>query len=138
MPAVLQNGLVVAEGATPEAVGALMVENRIEVHEMTSSTESLEQLFFELTGGDGAQRGSGAGAMGDYRRFTDGAISGAPPPAGQPFFAPLPPTGQPVGAPPPTGQPFSASPPGGAPAGPPPAPPQPGAPDGAAGSGGQQ
>jgi ABC-2 type transport system ATP-binding protein len=48
----VRDGAVVVEGATPEAVGRLMVENRIEVHEMVSTTESLESVFFELTGGE--------------------------------------------------------------------------------------
>jgi ABC-2 type transport system ATP-binding protein len=68
LPAVLQDGVVVSEGATPEAVGRIMVENRIEVHEMVASTESLESLFFELTGGEGMHPGHGAGLMGDYRQ----------------------------------------------------------------------
>jgi ABC-2 type transport system ATP-binding protein len=67
VPASLQDGYVVAEGAVPEVVGPIMVENRIEVHEMVSSTESLESLFFELTGGEGMHPGHGAGLMGDYR-----------------------------------------------------------------------
>jgi ABC-2 type transport system ATP-binding protein len=68
LPATLQDGYVVSEGATPEAIGSVMVENRIEVHEMSSSTESLESLFFELTGGEGMHPGHGAGLMGDYRQ----------------------------------------------------------------------
>jgi ABC-2 type transport system ATP-binding protein len=68
LPAVLRDGVVVSEGATPEAVGRIMVENRIEVHEMVASTESLESLFFELTGGEGMHPGHGAGLMGDYRQ----------------------------------------------------------------------
>jgi ABC-2 type transport system ATP-binding protein len=67
LPASLQDGYVVCEGAVPEVVGPIMVENRIEVHEMASSTESLESLFFELTGGEGMHPGHGAGLMGDYR-----------------------------------------------------------------------
>jgi ABC-2 type transport system ATP-binding protein len=68
IPAVLRDGVVVSEGATAEAVGRIMVENRIEVHEMVASTESLEALFFELTGGEGMHPGHGAGLMGDYRQ----------------------------------------------------------------------
>ncbi len=68
LPASVRDGFVVSEGATPEAVGPIMVENRIEVHEMTSSTESLESLFFELTGGEGMHPGHAAGLMGDYRQ----------------------------------------------------------------------
>lgn len=67
LPATLRDAYVVCEGSTPEAVGRLMVENRIEVHEMTSSSASLESLFFQLTGGEGAQPGSGAAPMGDFR-----------------------------------------------------------------------
>ena len=48
----------------PEPVGPIMVENRIEVHEMVSSTESLESLFFELTGGEGMHPGHAAGSDG--------------------------------------------------------------------------
>jgi hypothetical protein len=55
-------------------VGPIMVDNRIEVHEMTMSTESLESLFFELTGGEGMHPGHAATLMGDYRRG-----SGPPP-----------------------------------------------------------
>jgi ABC-2 type transport system ATP-binding protein len=44
-------GLVVAEGTTAEAVGPVMAEHRIVVHEMVSSGESLEQLFFAMTEG---------------------------------------------------------------------------------------
>jgi ABC-2 type transport system ATP-binding protein len=47
---------VVAEGTTPEAVGRVMADNAVVVLEMTSSGESLEQLFFEMTAG---------GALGD-------------------------------------------------------------------------
>jgi ABC-2 type transport system ATP-binding protein len=45
---------VEASGTSPEAVGTLMAEHRIVVLEMTSSGESLEQLFFELTSAPGA------------------------------------------------------------------------------------
>jgi ABC-2 type transport system ATP-binding protein len=68
LPAAVRDGYVVSEGATPEAVGPIMVENRIEVHEMVSSTESLESLFFELTSGEGMHPGHAAGLMGDYRQ----------------------------------------------------------------------
>ncbi|MDR3649396.1 MAG: ATP-binding cassette domain-containing protein [Acidimicrobiales bacterium] len=81
LPASVQAGAVVCEGCTPEVVGPIMVENRIEVHEMVSSTESLESVFFELTGGEGMHPGHAAGLMGDYRRFTHHlAIPPAPPP----------------------------------------------------------
>jgi ABC-2 type transport system ATP-binding protein len=47
---------VVVEGTTPEQVGPVMAENRIVVHEMTSTRgESLEQLFFQMT--EGGQMG---------------------------------------------------------------------------------
>ncbi len=69
--ATFKDGYVVAEGASPEVVGPIMVENRIEVHEMTSSTESLESLFFELTGGEGMHPGHAAGLMGDYRQMVE-------------------------------------------------------------------
>jgi ABC-2 type transport system ATP-binding protein len=71
LPAVERDGYVVSEGATPEQLGPLMVENRIEVHEMASSTESLETLFFSLTGGESAP-GQTAAPVGDYRRFVEG------------------------------------------------------------------
>ncbi len=69
LPAVVRDGYVVCDGATPQAVGPIMVENRIEVHEMVSSTESLESLFFALTGGEGMQLGHG----GRPRQVTTGA-----------------------------------------------------------------
>jgi len=47
--------VVVAEGTTPEVVGPLIAREAIVVYEMTSSGESLEQLFFELT--EGVDRG---------------------------------------------------------------------------------
>ncbi len=46
-----RDDVVVAEGTTPEVVGPLMARAGIVVYEMTSSGESLEQLFFELTEG---------------------------------------------------------------------------------------
>lgn len=85
LPAALRDGFVVCDCSTPEAVGPIMVENRIEVHEMVSSTESLESLFFELTGGEGMHPGHAAGLMGDYRQFTDGpSATSAPAPAAAP------------------------------------------------------
>ena len=60
-----------AKARTAEVIGPIMVENRIEVHEMASSTESLESLFFELTGGEGMHPGHGAGLMGDYGKPSD-------------------------------------------------------------------
>ena len=44
--------IVMAEGTTAEAVGPVMAANGIVVYEMTSTGESLEQLFFEKTEGD--------------------------------------------------------------------------------------
>jgi ABC-2 type transport system ATP-binding protein len=44
--------IAVAEKTTPEAVGPLMAAHGVVVYEMTSSGESLEQLFFEKTEGD--------------------------------------------------------------------------------------
>jgi ABC-2 type transport system ATP-binding protein len=72
LPAAVQDGDVVSEGAEAETVGRIMVENRIEVHEMVATTESLESLFFELTGGEGMHPGHAAGLMGDYRQQIDG------------------------------------------------------------------
>ena len=46
---------VVAEGTTPEEIGPIMAESRIVVYEMTSTGESLEQLFFQMT--EGGQMG---------------------------------------------------------------------------------
>jgi ABC-2 type transport system ATP-binding protein len=43
--------VVVAEGTTAEVVGPIMARHGVVVYEMTSSGESLEQLFFELTEG---------------------------------------------------------------------------------------
>jgi ABC-2 type transport system ATP-binding protein len=79
LPAETVDGDVVSEGASPEVVGRIMVENRIEVHEMVSSTESLESLFFELTGGEGMHPGHGAGLMGDFRQPGGGPTVPAPP-----------------------------------------------------------
>ena len=79
LAAVERDGYVVCEGGTPETVGPIVVENRIEVHEMGSSTESLESLFFALTGGESMQLGHAAAQTGDYPRFGDG-----PPPSPSP------------------------------------------------------
>jgi ABC-2 type transport system ATP-binding protein len=46
---------VVAEGTKPEVLGPVIAENRIVIHEMTSTGESLEQLFFQMT--EGGQMG---------------------------------------------------------------------------------
>ncbi|MGH9018433.1 MAG: ABC transporter ATP-binding protein, partial [Acidimicrobiales bacterium] len=67
LAATLDGGVVVSPGTAPGIIGPLMVENRIEVHEMVSSTESLESLFFELTGGEGMHPGHAAGLMGEFR-----------------------------------------------------------------------
>jgi ABC-2 type transport system ATP-binding protein len=77
----VRDGCVVCEGGTPEIVGPIIVDNRIEVHEMVTSTESLESLFFSLTGGESMQLGSMGGSVGDYRSFNDGP---APSPATEP------------------------------------------------------
>ncbi len=74
----LRDGYVVCDGSTPEAVGHIMLENRIEVHDMTSSSESLESLFFQLTGGEGMQAGHGAAPMGDFRSPPGGEAAAAP------------------------------------------------------------
>ncbi len=81
LQAEVKDGYVVSEGASAEVVGRVMVENRIEVHEMASSTESLESLFFELTGGEGMHPGHAAGLMGDYRQIA-GTPSAPGPDAG--------------------------------------------------------
>ena len=80
LPAVMKDGYVECDGGTPEVMGPLMLENRIEVHEMISSTESLESLFFELTGGEGMQAGQAAGEQ----RPAATAPSPAPAPGGAP------------------------------------------------------
>jgi ABC-2 type transport system ATP-binding protein len=94
LPATVDDGYVVSEGTRPEVVGPILVANRIEVHEMTSSTESLESLFFELTGGEGMHPGHGADLMGDYRRATGEPAPTSLPSAGKavPGPAPAPPT----------------------------------------------
>jgi len=88
LPATVHDGYVVSEGAAAEVVGPIMVENRIEVHEMVSTTESLESLFFELTGGEGMHPGHGAGLMGDYRQMAGGAPSPAPGSSSRPLEEP--------------------------------------------------
>jgi len=90
LPAAVRDGYVVSDGTRPEVVGPILVENRIEVHEMTSSTESLESLFFELTGGEGMHPGHGADLMGDYRRAA-GEPPPVPPPSGPAAPGPPPP-----------------------------------------------
>jgi ABC-2 type transport system ATP-binding protein len=100
LPAALDGGDVVSEGTSPETMGRLMVENRIEVHEMTSTTESLESLFFELTGGEGMHPGHGAGLMGDYRSAVAPPPTPPPPPP-----SPPPPSAPPPSAPPPPARP---------------------------------
>ena len=58
--------MVEAAGTTPEAVGRIMADHQIVVLEMTTSGESLEQLFFDLTSGvptpDGFSQPASAGA----------------------------------------------------------------------------
>ena len=73
--------VVEADGTTPEAVGRVMADNAVLVLEMTSSGESLEQLFFEMTAG---------GALGDGQ--PPGPVAGAAPPPAPP---PPPPRGAP-------------------------------------------
>jgi ABC-2 type transport system ATP-binding protein len=69
IPAAVSEGYVVAEGATAEQVAPVMLDSRVLVYEMTSTTESLESLFFSLTGGEQAMAGQPAAQMGDYRHF---------------------------------------------------------------------
>jgi ABC-2 type transport system ATP-binding protein len=105
IPAALRDGFVVADGATPEQVAPVMVDNRIRVYEMVSSTESLESLFFSLTGGEPAMAGQPAAPMGDYRHLDEGA---AAPPGGAGSPPPNATASPPPGAaewPPPTGAP---------------------------------
>ena len=75
-------GLVVAEGTSAEAVGPVMAEHRIVVHEMTTSGESLEQLFFTMTEGSG---------MGGFEAAAPTPPAPSPPPPSPP---PPPPTGE--------------------------------------------
>ncbi len=105
IPAALRDGFVVADGATPEQVAPVMVDNRIRVYEMVSSTESLESLFFSLTGGEPAMAGQPAAPMGDYRHLDEGAAA-ARPAAGSPSpDATAPPPPGAAAWPPPTGAP---------------------------------
>jgi hypothetical protein len=90
LPAVERDGYVVVEGATPEQVAPVMVDNRIEVHEMGSSTESLESLFFSLTGGEPVAPGQAAAPFGSYRQLGDGSAPPAPPAPAPPAPAPPP------------------------------------------------
>jgi len=78
LPATRDGDYVVCEGTTPAVVGPIIVDNRIEVHEMTSSTESLEALFFSLTGGEGMDVRHGT-AVGESPQ-----TAGRPPPAARP------------------------------------------------------
>ena len=64
--------VVVCDGTTPSVVGPILVDHRIEVHEMTSSAESLESLFFALTGGEGMDPSHGAVPMGGADRVPVG------------------------------------------------------------------
>lgn len=64
--------IVVAEGTTPEVVGPIMARNGIVVLEITSSGESLEQLFFQMT--EGAQLG-GRPPAGPWRPPMPGGAS---------------------------------------------------------------
>ena len=44
---------LVVRGVTPEAVGAVANEHRIALHQLVAVSRSLEEAFFELTGGEG-------------------------------------------------------------------------------------
>jgi ABC-2 type transport system ATP-binding protein len=61
---------VEATGTTAEAVGRLMADNRVVVLEMSTTGESLEELFFELTA---------AGATGAFDTVVSDARTGAAP-----------------------------------------------------------
>jgi len=65
----VRDGIVECEGATPEVVGQVMLDNQILVLDMHSANESLEGLFFSLTEGEDAHPGHGAGLMGDFTKF---------------------------------------------------------------------
>ncbi|HVC71530.1 MAG TPA: ATP-binding cassette domain-containing protein [Acidimicrobiales bacterium] len=98
LPGTVQDGYVVCEGTQPEIVGPILVENRIEVHEMTSTTESLESLFFELTGGEGMHLAHGADLMGGDGRVPavrPAPVAGRPAPVDPP---PAPPPSPPAPA----------------------------------------
>jgi ABC-2 type transport system ATP-binding protein len=47
------SGALIAGGATPEAVGAAANEHRVALSELIAVGRSLEDVFFELTGGEG-------------------------------------------------------------------------------------
>jgi ABC-2 type transport system ATP-binding protein len=86
---------VVAEGTTPEVVGPIMAANGIVVLEVTSSGESLEQLFFQMT--EGAHLGGRPLGASGYP--SSGPAPQPPPtPSGMP---PPPPPPPPSPAPPP-------------------------------------
>jgi len=78
-------GLVVATGTSAEVVGPIMAEHRVVVHEMTTSGESLEELFFAMTEGSGL--GGFAATPGDT---TGAAMPQSPPAAPAPPGAPAP------------------------------------------------
>jgi len=74
--------VVVAEGTKAEIVGPLMAQNGIVVLETTSSGESLEQLFFEMT--EGAHMGGhpmGQSPAGPVQGFPPPPPPPPPPPA---------------------------------------------------------
>ena len=80
----LGDDLVEADATTPEAVGRLMAEHRVVVLEMTSSGESLEQLFFEMTAGGalgGPAPGTPPGTPPGPAPGTPVPAPGTPPPA---------------------------------------------------------
>ncbi|MGP8060694.1 MAG: ABC transporter ATP-binding protein [Acidimicrobiales bacterium] len=80
--------VVVCDGTTPSVVGPILVDHRIEVHEMTSSAESLESLFFALTGGEGMDLSHGAVPMGGSRPGPGGPPTTPPTPDPGPVEGP--------------------------------------------------
>jgi ABC-2 type transport system ATP-binding protein len=75
--------VVMAEGTTAETVGPLMARAGIVVYEMSSSGESLEQLFFELT--EGVERGARPmGQLGPLGQPSPTPASGEPEPGNTP------------------------------------------------------
>ena len=78
LPAAMRDGYVVCDGGTPEAVGPIMVENRIEVHEMVIVDRIARvSLLRADRAARGCTPGTRPGLMGDYRQFTDGPPRGA-------------------------------------------------------------
>ncbi len=50
-----EEGALLARAATPEAVGEAANEHRVALHELVSVGRSLEDVFFELTAGEGEE-----------------------------------------------------------------------------------